>query len=223
MKSPRTQSLRRLDWSMSNDVIEWLKKHIPEDAKIVELGGGEGSHRLHELFDDCITVEHDVKWVKFLRNQGITTLYVPMEDNYYQDNERLLHHLVTADVIIVDGPPATSRLGFVRYLRRVQDRAVLVIDDTHRNYMKRLLKHTTVDIIKDEHRTTHIQIAKNKHNSKAKDMAFQKQTSGKDSATISHAEVEEIPVDLPKKKPNVQKVSKSGKNSRPRPASSRQT
>jgi len=223
MKSPKTKSLRRLDWSMSQTVIDWMKANLNHDAKIVELGGGDGSHRLHEIFTDCITVEHDVKWVRKLRGEGIRTLYVPMELNYYRDTEELLHHIVTADAIVVDGPPASSRLGFQRYLRRVQDGCILLIDDTHREYMRRLLKHTTIEVLRDEHRTTHIQRAKNHENSKTSPMVIQEQNSSRDSEAIPHSNVAEVQADIPKKKPTVRKVRKSGKRSRPHTASDGKT
>jgi hypothetical protein len=209
----------RYDWKISGKVLQWMTDNLPSNARVVELGGGDGSEALQSAFFDCITVEHDREWARKLIAQGLNVYHCPLEQNYYRPTEQLRALLASADAIVVDGPQGRMRVGFVRYLKTVQHKAVLVIDDTHRPYMKRVLKHTTVEIIRDEHRTTHIQHAHNPQNATAENVGIEEGSRGQNQSDLQHTEMAEVSAVVPEDEPTVRPVRKTSKRGRPQAAS----
>jgi len=209
------------NWAMSAKVIKWLEQNIDRKARVVELGGGNGSFRVHHLFDNVVTVEHDTQWARQLINQGLPVLLCPLQGDYYRKDERLMHLLQAADVIIVDGPQGRRRLGFHIYQKELKNGAIVVVDDSQRPYMKRLLKNETITTIVDKDRTTTIQRAKNPNKSTTSPMVKQSKEPRPSEATIPHEQVEEISKEISGTKSTVRKVQKTSKRRRPRTTNSR--
>jgi len=209
------------DWAMSQKVIDWMVANLDPKARVVELGGGNGSFRIHHYFDNVITVEHDTQWARQLIAQGLPVLLCPLHQDYYRNDERLMHLLKRADVIVIDGPQGRRRLGFVRYLNEVQNGAVLIIDDSQREYMKRLLQNPTITTIVDGGRKTTIQRADNKNKPTTSPMVEQSKKPRAGSATISHEQMEEVSKEISGDESTVRKVQKTSKRRRPRKTNSR--
>tara|TARA_R110001606_G_scaffold124077_3_gene257382 strand:+ start:2467 stop:3117 length:651 start_codon:yes stop_codon:yes gene_type:complete len=203
------------DWAMSQMVIDWMKANLRPDICVVELGGGTGSFRIHEHFENVVTVEHDRKWAKQLIKEGLPVLYCPLEGSYYRKDERLLKLIRMADVIIVDGPPADKRLGFYSYLKEVRNNAVLVFDDTHRGYMNNLLRHVTITTIRDGKRLTTIQRANNEDRPASSPMGNKAPTERGDKEAVPHTEMEAVSQAFLEHPTTVQNVRKKRKRVRP--------
>ena len=199
------------NWAMSAKVIEWMTTNLSPNCRVVELGGGNGSFRLHHHFKDVVTVEHDTQWAKVLFKQGLPVLLCPLHGTYYRDDERLLRLIKAADVIVIDGPQGDKRLGFVRYFEHVKDQCILVIDDTQRAYMKRLMRYETLHVINDNGRTTHIQRADNKDNPKATPMVEQTPKPRTNKTIVSHPQMEKVSEEISGNKSTVRKVRKKRK------------
>lgn len=209
------------NWAMSAKVIKWLEQNIDRKARVVELGGGNGSFRVHHLFDNVVTVEHDTQWARRLINQGLPVLLCPLQGDYYRKDDRLMRLIQAADVIIVDGPQGRRRLGFHIYQKELKNGAIVVVDDSQRDYMKRLLKNETITTIVDKDRKTTIQRANNPNNSTTSPMVKQSQESRGNQEAISHEQMEEIPKEISGTQPTVRKVQKTSKRRRPRTSNSR--
>lgn len=209
------------DWAMSSKVIDWMRENIDPKSRVVELGGGNGSFRVHHLFENVITVEHDTQWARELIRQGLPVLLCPLHGDYYRDDERLLQLIRKADVIIVDGPQGRRRLGFLRYLNQVQDGTVLIFDDTHREYMNRLLKNPTIQTIIDGNRKTTVQRADNQNKPTTSPLVKQSQKPRGNETTISHTKMEEVSTKISVDESTVRKVQKTSKRRRPRTTNSR--
>jgi hypothetical protein len=209
------------DWAMSQMVIDWMKANLRPDICVVELGGGTGSFRIHEHFENVVTVEHDRKWAKQLIKEGLPVLYCPLEGNYYRKDERLLKLIRMADVVIVDGPPSDKRLGFYSYLKEVRNNAVLVFDDTHRGYMKNLLRHSTIATIQDGKRLTTIQRANNEDRPASSPMGNKAPPERRDKEAVPHTEMEVVSEEVPEHTSTVQDVRKKRKRMRPRDTNKR--
>ena len=221
MRKQTTPSMTQIDnWAMSQKVIDWMSQNLRRDICVVELGGGTGSFRVHHLFDNVVTVEHDTRWGMRLVKQGLPVLLCPIEGQYYRRDERLMKLIRMADVVIIDGPPAQQRLGFYNYLKEVQNGAVLIFDDSQRSYMKSLLRNPTIETITDGKRQTTIQRADNKDKATTSPMAKQTPTERRDKEAVSHYKVASISQEVSKPQPTVQDVPKKRKRRRPRKANS---
>ena len=136
----RKSSSRALDaadfdrFNIPPPVLAWCHGNLPENAKVLELGSGLGTRELAKHFA-VTSVEHDPQ---FLNAWDSYYIHAPLVDGYYQRDamERALESEYAA--IIIDGPPAfersnrRSRLGFLKYVKFVRGRPVIVVDDIHR-------------------------------------------------------------------------------------------
>lgn len=143
-------------WSISPKVHQWMARHLPSDAQVLELGGGHASAALHELFPNAITVEHDERWTRMLRHQKVHTIHAPLERGWYSMTPELEQALATADVVVVDGPPGGLRKNGPRHLHRIKDGAWVLYDDSQRPDVRAGICHPVVTVITDQHRTTTI-------------------------------------------------------------------
>lgn len=144
------------NWSISPKVHLWMARHVPRDAQVLELGGGAGTPALHELFPNTITVEHDERWTRMLRNQGLYILHAPLERGWYSRTPELKQALAAADVIIVDGPPGGLRKNGAPHLYPIKAGTWVLYDDSHRPDVRANIAHPVVTVIEDQHRTTTI-------------------------------------------------------------------
>ena len=222
MKKQTTPSMTQIDnWAMSQKVIDWMSQNLRRDICVVELGGGTGSFRIHHLFDNVVTVEHDTRWGMRLVKEGLPVLLCPIEGQYYRRDERLMKLIRMADVIVVDGPPAQQRLGFYNYLNEVKNGAVLIFDDSQRSYMQSLLRNPTIETITDGNRQTTIQRANNKNKATTSPMAKQAPPERGDKEAVPHDQMESVSQEIPEPQSTVQDVPKKRKRRRPRQTNSR--
>ena len=143
-------------WQMSPAVQQWMVKHIPRSATVLELGGGTGSVALHAAFRTT-TVEHDERWTAYLRRTGLATHHAPIdEDGWYTMTPELERHLSTADVVVIDGPPGALRKNATRHLDQIKPGAFVIFDDSNRPDVAAMILYPTVAVLRDENRTTHI-------------------------------------------------------------------
>lgn len=142
-------------WQMSPLVQEWMTRHIPRKATVLELGGGTGSVGLHATWRTT-TVEHDERWTAYLRRTGLATHHAPIVDGWYELTPELERLLSTADVVVIDGPPGALRTNAAPHLDHIKPGAFVIFDDTHRAKVRRMVTYPTVTVITDGPRTTHI-------------------------------------------------------------------
>lgn len=116
------------------DVLRWITANLPKGATVLEFGGGKSTRELSKSFA-VTTIDHDFT---FVEGNGATLIQAPLVDGYYERAtlEEVLRNRY--DVVIVDGPPAWDRsarkhrLGFQRWLGRLNNRPVIVVDDVNR-------------------------------------------------------------------------------------------
>jgi len=116
------------------DVLRWITRNVPMGATVLEFGGGKSTRELSKWFA-VTTIDHDLT---FVEGNGATLIQAALVDGYYERAklEEVLRKQY--DVVIVDGPPAWERsetkrrLGFQRWLGRLDNRPVIVVDDVNR-------------------------------------------------------------------------------------------
>jgi len=130
-------ALEVTDFTSSNipaDVLRWLVGNVPRGSKVLELGGGKSTRELLKCFA-VTTIDHDPT---FVEGVGAALVQAALADGYYEGAklEEVLREAY--DVVIIDGPPAWERsqrkrrLGFQRWLGRLGNRPVIVVDDVNR-------------------------------------------------------------------------------------------
>ncbi len=127
-------------WSLCDGAREAARLLCPKNGTIIELGSGEGTSRLTR-FGTVHAVEHDEKWL--LGHPRVKYIHAPltpsapicgMDFSEWYDPAVLKENLpTTADLVIVDGPPAAiGRGGLLNNLSLFPIGAVWLIDDTLR-------------------------------------------------------------------------------------------
>ncbi len=161
---PRTASYYRTTkadtardpWSVSPKVHEWMERHIPRSAKVLEIGGGAGTPALHDMFPNAITVEHDERWTRLLRQLDLHIIHAPLERGWYTLSHDLQAALQTADAVLIDGPPGGLRRNGPRHLALIKPGAWVLYDDSQRPDVRAGIAHPVVTTITDQHRSTTI-------------------------------------------------------------------
>lgn len=120
-------------YKISKELLTWLSSNIPEGSVILELGSGEGTQDLVKNYK-VYSIEHDIDWIDFVSESHY--IYAPLRQYTYgrwYDIQCLKHKLPKYyDVILVDGPPRTGRLGFLHNLDLFNTDVPIIVDDTHR-------------------------------------------------------------------------------------------
>ena len=134
------------DWKMDTKVLDWMKDNLPQDAVVLELGGGAGSVDLHKHWTGW-TVEHDYQWYQWLERKGVPAIYSPLRDGWYGLAPRTVRKLQTADVVIIDGPPSTLRPNAVHHLHHIKAGATVIYDDAHRTAIRDMVVGNIIEVI----------------------------------------------------------------------------
>lgn len=117
-------------WTLPKEVFFFLRRRLAPMSAVVELGSGEGTAALVEMFGRVHTVEHDEAFVG--KVPGAHYIHAPIVDGWYSRDvlrERLPHRY---DCLIVDGPPGDiGRAGLLKNLD-LFPRVPVVVDDVHR-------------------------------------------------------------------------------------------
>ena len=114
-------------------VFEHIKNTIPDEATIIELGGGDCSTRAFSSIANLYTVEHDNR---FLNHDDLTTyIYAPIKDGWY-DRKKLAGKLPNKyDLVFIDGPSGAGlwlRSGILNNLGLFKEETTFVLHDTWR-------------------------------------------------------------------------------------------
>lgn len=131
-------------------IHKYILDNIGSQARILELGSGEGTTNLVKLFDKVYTVEHSIEWFNKIPEMA-KGIYAPLSeytDKYYReaswwyDPEVLSKYLPKPeeyDAIIIDGPKGSQgRGGFDTYFSLFNQNCLMVFDDVHRLWDFRL-------------------------------------------------------------------------------------
>lgn len=125
-------------WSISEDLFEYIRRVLPDESTILELGSGWGTSKLVEYYT-VYSVEDDPQyWDKYHDNY----LHVPLKthkevknqvgDVWYDAKilERELKGL-SYDLLLIDGP-IKFRAGFVKYFDLFDPDVIMIFDDVNR-------------------------------------------------------------------------------------------
>lgn len=127
------------DWSITNDLYQWLIKNIPKNSKILEIGSGTGTIELSKHYI-LTSIEHNPKWI----NLTDKCKYILSElQNGWYNTTKIKKELKDEifDVIIVDAPNGSEpRIGFYNNidLFNIDKVKYIIIDDTHRQTEKKI-------------------------------------------------------------------------------------
>ena len=137
------------DAAIGDALFEWLKEYLPEGKTILELGSGEGTKRLLEHWK-VHSIEHDRLFTRVIPHHKY--IYAPLTphkpiQNYTSNNEWYdrapLHEHNTwgdwYDLLLIDGPPAPNRVGFVKYWDLFNPKVTWVFDDLQRKPERHLI------------------------------------------------------------------------------------
>jgi len=119
-------------------------KLVGPNSKILELGSGDGTHRLSKSFDSVVSIEHDEKYIT---EYSIHVPLAPYKDphfteaSWWYDPVKLKKALPNDyDLIIVDGPKGNQgRAGFYTYLDLFKVDVPILFDDVYRMWDFRLM------------------------------------------------------------------------------------
>jgi len=126
-------------WALPWAVHLFLRRRLSRDAVILELGSGEGTALLVEMFREVYTVEHDEQWLG--KVDDAIYIHAPIVDGWYSRSALEAGLPKSCDCIIVDGPPgAIGRWGLTKHLD-LFGRVPLVVDDVHRGPELELALH----------------------------------------------------------------------------------
>lgn len=133
-QAPRLEAADFTTLNLPAEVLRWLVGNVPKASRVLELGGGKSTRELLKCFE-VTTIDHDPT---FVEGTGARLVQAALADGYYERAklEEVLRE--PYDVVIVDGPPAWEhsqrrrRLGFQRWLGRLDNRPIIVVDDVHR-------------------------------------------------------------------------------------------
>lgn len=128
------------NWSISEEMLNWLLDNIPKDSKILEFGSGTGTIELAEHYD-VTSIENNPKWA-YLSDKAKYILCRIDEKILWYNHDDLFFNINPNEykVIIIDGPTKKdgNRLGILKYLDKFNKNSVFIIDDTHRPLEKKL-------------------------------------------------------------------------------------
>ena len=131
-------------WSIDEDVFEHMKRLVPPEGSILELGSGEATKNLVEHWKTVHSIEHNKEWLGKFHDNYIHAPLVKHKaiQNHEGDvwyDARVLEvelPLIEYDMILIDGPPG-ARGGFVKYLSLFNPDVPMLFDDANlkRNWL----------------------------------------------------------------------------------------
>lgn len=134
-----------MEWALSDQTHDWIRKNFPAGSIILELGSGDGSAILAEDYV-VYSIEHDREWVN--KHKKVNYIYAPIkkhkqikgfDKNEWYDKDVIYRTKeISYDMIIVDGPPGSiGRQGTLKYLNLFH-RVPMLFDDYHRHWERKL-------------------------------------------------------------------------------------
>lgn len=124
--------------SITEDLYEYIRKVLPDDSTILELGSGWGTGQLVKHYT-VHSVEHSKEFWDIHHSNYI---HVPLKQHkaiknhsgdVWYDPKILKQALVGLkyDLLLIDGPPVT-RAGFVKYFDLFDPNVIMIFDDVNR-------------------------------------------------------------------------------------------
>ena len=115
-------------WSISQELIDWIRENVPRGSVILELGSGYGTQVLADLGYSMYSVEHDPQYVGKYDSLYIP---VPIKNGWY--NPDSLRKLPTYDLLLIDGPPGIyQRSNMIKHRHLFDWSKIVIVDDTNR-------------------------------------------------------------------------------------------
>ena len=120
-------------WMLPDEVFSWLDNNLNPDSTILELGSGQGTKRLCTMYRHVYSVEHDAA---YLYTAQADYIYAPLhgEGGARWYNPRSLKDNLPAhyDLLLIDGPPGTTRANVAAWFHLFRDDVPILYDDTDR-------------------------------------------------------------------------------------------
>ncbi|MEF1254501.1 hypothetical protein [Vibrio sp. M260112] len=125
--------------------IDFISERLKDTHRIFEFGSGNSTNFYSARASFVHAVEHDEKWVEYLRRNNflkgnVSLQHVSLEDGYSRSFEKR-SDTGTFDLIIVDGRERVSCIKSVISL--VNECAVIVLDDSERERYKDAIEALT--------------------------------------------------------------------------------
>jgi hypothetical protein len=117
-------------WSIDEELFEWIKLNLKLGSTLVEIGSGEASKPLSELYK-LYSIEENIEWLNKFHDNYI---YAPIINSWY-DIDIIENNLPTKiDAILIDGPAYGERRSFINHIEIFLDKnpILLIFDDVHR-------------------------------------------------------------------------------------------
>ena len=136
-------------WSIDEELFECIKKLMPKDGTILELGSGFSTGELSKLFK-VISIENDKEYIGKYNSEYI---YAPLKQHKghkhftefttWYDPKPIEEGLKgkNYDLILIDGPPGsnTIRPGMYRYRNLFNWNVPVIFDDSNNHFLWRLI------------------------------------------------------------------------------------
>lgn len=123
------------DHALGKPVLEWITARFGPGTRVLELGSGTGTFRLHDAGYDVISIEHDERYLDWA---PVSYVHAPIAEDGWYDALEVERAALEGDydLVIVDGPPGRiGRKGLLRHFDALWpafELATVVVDDVHR-------------------------------------------------------------------------------------------
>jgi len=125
-------------WSVDVEIINAIKELIPQGSTIVELGSGHGSTSVLPSMYTLYSIEHNKKFIGLYNSNYI---HAPLVNDFWYDRNIVTTNLPdTYDLLLVDGPIAHRRRGFIDNYDLFDHNVPIILDDTNRPVEQQMLK-----------------------------------------------------------------------------------
>jgi len=132
-------------YNLPPKALELISK-LPKDAKIVELGSGEGSGEIVKMGYNLLSIEAHEEWVEKYHSNYVHAKLRKYEFGTWFDVDSLtpIVDLLDCDLLIIDGPRGSEgRTNFVHFANLFEAKHYL-IDDTERRGEYAIYKYLEV-------------------------------------------------------------------------------
>jgi hypothetical protein len=127
--------------------IKWMFNNIPFGSKVVQFGSGESNNILNKVFD-LVSVENEKEYYdKFVSDKSQEMIYAPIRNGWYKLSKKDFEKL-HANYYIIDGPKG-DRSAMLEHLDNLNDSAMFIVDDCHREKDRELAEYIALALHKE--------------------------------------------------------------------------
>mgnify|MGYP001474760035 CR=1 FL=1 len=115
-------------FSISLNLIDCIKKHVPKEGTILEFGSGEGTKWLVAEGYNLVSIEQNALFLNLYHNNYC---HAPLKDGWY--DLEILHRFLENkeyDAILIDGPAAGKRMNILE--AKIDFNKIIFVDDIDR-------------------------------------------------------------------------------------------